>query len=110
MNYTTAQKKAISTHDQNLQIIACAGSGKTQVISERIVDILRTKGKQGIGPDNIVAFTFTDKADRRHRYAPRRSGQSPGGYDPSESSDSVRFFPDPHRTGPAHRTDTGGKR
>jgi hypothetical protein len=36
MEYTAAQQEAIETIDRNLQIIACAGSGKTQVISARI--------------------------------------------------------------------------
>ena len=36
MNYTPSQLDAIETIDHNLQIIACAGSGKTQVISARI--------------------------------------------------------------------------
>lgn len=58
MDYTKPQREAISNTDTNLQIIACAGSGKTQVISARIVEIL----KKGVKPANIVAFTFTDKA------------------------------------------------
>lgn len=83
MNYTTDQKKAISTHDQNLQIIACAGSGKTQVISERIVDILKKKRKKGVTPGNIVAFTFTDKAaaelkDRIYRLCKATFGTDQG--------------------------------
>jgi DNA helicase-2/ATP-dependent DNA helicase PcrA len=62
MEYTTYQEEAINHLDGNLQIIACAGSGKTQVISQLIVNILREKGTSGITPANIVAFTFTDKA------------------------------------------------
>ncbi len=58
MNYTADQQRAINTIDQNLQIIACAGSGKTQVISARIVNILA----QGVPPSAVVAFTFTEKA------------------------------------------------
>jgi hypothetical protein len=39
----------------NLQIIACAGSGKTEFISRRIAYIVAN----GIAkPENIVAFTF----------------------------------------------------
>lgn len=57
--YTTAQQKAIACLDRPLQIIACAGSGKTQVISQRIVSILR---QPGIEPRHVVAFTFTEKA------------------------------------------------
>ena len=59
MQYTHAQRAAIGTLDEPLLIVACAGSGKTQVISERIVETLRLPG---VEPKNIVAFTFTDKA------------------------------------------------
>ena len=62
MDYTPNQLRAIRTDDKNLQIIACAGSGKTQIISERIVNTLRKRAGEGIKPSNIVAFTFTDKA------------------------------------------------
>lgn len=62
MNYTASQQRAIATIDRNLQIIACAGSGKTQVISRRIINILESKKSAGIRPENIVAFTFTEKA------------------------------------------------
>ena len=58
MKYTKDQLNAINTLDKNLQIIACAGSGKTQVISQRIVNIL----KKGTLPSNIIAFTYTEKA------------------------------------------------
>jgi DNA helicase-2/ATP-dependent DNA helicase PcrA len=57
--YTAAQREAIATLDEPLQIIACAGSGKTQVISQRIADVLALPG---VTPANIVAFTFTEKA------------------------------------------------
>ncbi|MDA8164489.1 MAG: UvrD-helicase domain-containing protein, partial [Desulfobacteraceae bacterium] len=74
MDYTHHQQEAIDHLDGNLQIIACAGSGKTQVISQRIINILQEKGPDGVTPANIVAFTFTDKAaaelkDRIHRLA-----------------------------------------
>lgn len=59
-NYTEDQIKSINTIDNNLQIIACAGSGKTQVISQRIVNILNKK--TDVKPENIVAFTYTEKA------------------------------------------------
>ena len=57
--YTTAQAEAIACIDEPLQIIACAGSGKTQVISQRIAAILELPG---VEPRNVVAFTFTEKA------------------------------------------------
>lgn len=83
MNYTQDQLQAIETDDKNLQIIACAGSGKTQVISARVVHILRTKMAQGVTPANIVAFTFTDKAaaelkDRIHRLCREELGTDQG--------------------------------
>ncbi len=58
-NYTQAQADAIACRDQPLQIIACAGSGKTQVISKRIASILATPS---VTPSQIIAFTFTEKA------------------------------------------------
>src|SRR5512141_2579964 len=57
-SYTSSQQTAISTIENNLQIIACAGSGKTQVISQRIIEIL----KKGVHPSKIIAFTYTEKA------------------------------------------------
>ena len=57
--YTDSQREAINCLDLPLQIIACAGSGKTQVISQRIANIL---AQPDTDPRNIVAFTFTEKA------------------------------------------------
>ena len=57
--YTSAQSEAIACIDEPLQIIACAGSGKTQVISQRIASIL---SQPGVVPANLIAFTFTEKA------------------------------------------------
>jgi DNA helicase II / ATP-dependent DNA helicase PcrA len=58
MKFTPQQEAAIQATQGNLQIIACAGSGKTEVVAQRVVALL----KNGVGPGNIVAFTFTDKA------------------------------------------------
>ena len=60
VSLTLEQQEAISEIDRNLQIIACAGSGKTEVITRRIANILQSKSD--IKPENIVAFTFTEKA------------------------------------------------
>src|SRR3954452_7976361 len=57
--YTPAQAEAIACLDEPLQIIACAGSGKTQVIYQQIVSIMELGG---VEPRNVVAFTFTEKA------------------------------------------------
>ena len=58
-SYTKSQREAITCLDKPLQIIACAGSGKTQVISQRIANIL---AQPDVEPRNIIAFTFTEKA------------------------------------------------
>ena len=59
-NLSEKQKEAVQTIDEDLEIIACAGAGKTGVVTRRIVNILRVR--PDIQPENIVAFTFTKKA------------------------------------------------
>lgn len=58
-NWTENQQQAISTVNQNLQIVACAGSGKTSTMVEHILHLLE---QPDISPDNIVAITYTEKA------------------------------------------------
>ena len=41
MELTHDQRLAVNHIDGHLQIIACAGSGKTEVISRRIANILQ---------------------------------------------------------------------
>src|SRR5260370_40848462 len=62
--FTPRQQDAIAHTHGNLQLIACAGSGKTEVVAQRVVNLLRAtkEGGGGCKPENIVAFTFTDKA------------------------------------------------
>jgi DNA helicase-2/ATP-dependent DNA helicase PcrA len=62
--FTPRQQDAIAHTRGNLQLIACAGSGKTEVVAQRVVNLLRpvTAGGAGCAPENIVAFTFTEKA------------------------------------------------
>ena len=43
-------------------MIACAGSGKTEVVAQRVVHLLRPNQPKSLRPENIIAFTFTDKA------------------------------------------------
>ena len=54
------QREAVETINDDLEIIACAGAGKTGVVTRRIVNIL--KCNEDVRPENIVAFTFTEKA------------------------------------------------
>ena len=62
MNLTDSQKRAIEHRDGNLQLIACAGSGKTEVVARFVSRLLSPATEPRLGPANIVAFTFTDKA------------------------------------------------
>lgn len=80
MELTNAQKEAVNCIDGHLQIIACAGSGKTEVISRRIANILQKK--PGVKAENIVAFTFTEKAAKslKERIETALGTQIPGMY------------------------------
>lgn len=49
----------------NLQIIACAGSGKTEFVSARVAYLVA----EGLAkPENIVAFTFTERAAKELKF------------------------------------------
>ena len=58
-NWTDNQEVAINTIGQNMQIVACAGSGKT---STMVAHILRLLEEDDVEPENIVAITYTEKA------------------------------------------------
>jgi DNA helicase-2/ATP-dependent DNA helicase PcrA len=66
---TPEQKKVIAHRDGHLQVIACAGSGKTESISRLIAGLIA----EGTEPGSIVAFTFTEKAaaELKHRITKR---------------------------------------
>jgi DNA helicase-2/ATP-dependent DNA helicase PcrA len=59
---TSQQQRAIEYAGRNLQLIASAGSGKTEVVARRVVHLLTPGHAGSLAPRNIVAFTFTDKA------------------------------------------------
>lgn len=62
INLTQEQQDAIGTNDTNLRIIACAGSGKTTTIARKIAYLLDPENKLDVRPENIIAFTYTEKA------------------------------------------------
>jgi DNA helicase-2/ATP-dependent DNA helicase PcrA len=51
-------RDAVEYRGGHLQIIAAAGSGKTEVVSQRVAGLLA----DGCEPSGIVAFTFTERA------------------------------------------------
>lgn len=62
MNLTESQRRAIESAGRNLQLIACAGSGKTEVVARRVVHLLTPGRADSLTPASIIAFTFTEKA------------------------------------------------
>lgn len=64
---------AVRHRGSHIQIIAAAGSGKTEVVSQRVVDLLAEE----LPAESIVAFTFTERAadELKNRIAKRVEGR-----------------------------------
>jgi len=66
--FTTAQQEAIDSNARNILVSAAAGSGKTAVLTERIV-----RHVSSVNIDNLLVVTFTESAsaEMRERIAKR---------------------------------------
>lgn len=53
-----AQQQVVDSRGTHLQVIACAGSGKTESVSRRVASLIH----DGVESREIVAFTFTERA------------------------------------------------
>jgi len=58
MGFTKDQQLAIETQGTNILVAAGAGSGKTTVLSARVIHLL----KQGVSIDDLIILTFTNAA------------------------------------------------
>lgn len=58
------QKEAVDTVEGPVMVIAGPGTGKTQILTLRIANILKSTD---IGPENILALTFTESGARAMR-------------------------------------------
>lgn len=61
MNWTDEQEKAISFRGGSAVVSAAAGSGKTAVLVERVIRLLKDE-ENPVSADELVVATFTEKA------------------------------------------------
>lgn len=61
MGWTEQQQNAIDARDTSLIVSAAAGSGKTAVLTERLIQLIADKDS-GVRADRIVVVTFTNDA------------------------------------------------
>ena len=94
--WTPDQKKVIDLRNRNLLVSAAAGSGKTAVLIERILNLISDPVRP-VDIDELLVVTFTRAAagasEYRHREEAFRGGRG-GASDPAAHADPER--PDHH--------------
>ena len=70
MKWTEKQQQVIDTRNRNLLVSAAAGSGKTAVLVERIIQMI-SGGEHPLDLDQLLVMTFTNAAaaEMRERIA-----------------------------------------
>ncbi|MGN1146321.1 MAG: UvrD-helicase domain-containing protein, partial [Acetatifactor sp.] len=70
ISFTPEQQKVIELHNRNILVSAAAGSGKTAVLVERIIQMICDEAKP-VDIDRLLIVTFTNAAaaEMRERIA-----------------------------------------
>ena len=63
---TTEQQAAVCSEKRRVLVVAGAGSGKTEVMARRIAWWV---GIEGVAKNQIVAFTFTERAAEEMKFS-----------------------------------------
>ena len=61
VNWTSKQQEVIDSRNRNLLVSAAAGSGKTAVLVERIIQMI-SEGDRPLDIDQLLIMTFTNAA------------------------------------------------
>lgn len=66
MQFTASQKQAIGHRTGHLQLIACAGSGKTEVVAQRVVNLLRPRKEGAAAQTSLSNRHFRTRTSGAH--------------------------------------------
>jgi len=91
------QRRAVSSTDRRLIVIAGAGSGKTEVMARRVAWWVAV---DGVERDQIVAFTFTEKAAEELKFRIRSWLQTISGDENNDTSLGGMFIGTIHASAP----------
>ena len=72
VSFTPEQEKVIKLHNRNILVSAAAGSGKTAVLVERIIQMI-SREEDPVDIDRLLIVTFTNAAAAEMREKIRRA-------------------------------------